>query len=322
MARIRLKNCYVRFLDGFRGSAKVAAGASPAAGATTLAIDSYASTFGALPLGTRFTIDGVAEIYTITAKAAAPTAGAVNDLAIGDGDTTLGVDSITGRVPVGATFTIDGVTGTFTVTATTETGNDTTELTFTPALAAGNLPVDDAVITFTNATAINSITISPPLAAASGLPTAGDDLVITGRCLNIKVGDGNVSWDETLNYEYEMDRGHIDAVVEGDDEPLSVTLDMVYEFVTAVTGSGVPTPEDVLKRRGEAADWITTGADACEPFAVDLEIDHQPPCDDEHEITTFPEFRWDNVAHDIGQASLNVRARCNVIEPTTIRRAY
>lgn len=320
MARIRLKHCNVRFLDGFRGTAKVAAGATPANSATTLAIEEYVSTHGALPVGTRFTIAGVNRIYTITAKTLGPATGAVHDQDIQDGDTTLVVDTITGRVPVDTTFTIDGVTGTFTVTATTETGGNTTQLTFTPALAALNLPADDAVITFTQL--LNGITITPALATADGLPTAGDTLTITGRCLDIKVGDGNISWDETYNYEYEMDRSRIDSVVEGDDEPLSVTLDLVYEFVTAVTGSLVPTPEDVLKKRGEATDWITAGADPCEVFAVDVEVDHAPPCAAEHEITTFPEFRWDNISHDLGQASLNVRARCKTIEPTTIRRAY
>lgn len=320
MARIRLRDCYVRFLDGFRGTAKVAAGATPANAATALQLDEYASDHGVLPLGTRFTIPGVNQIFTITDTTLGPATGRVKDTTIADGNTTLDVDTITGRVPVDTTFTIAGVTGTFTVTATTETGGDTTELTFTPALAAGNLPVDEAVITFTPIPA--SITFTPPLATADGLPGAGDVLTITGRCLNVKVGDGNVSWDETTNFEYEMDRGQIDSVVEGDDEPLAITLDMVYEFVTAVTGSGVPTPEDVIKQRGEAANWITTGADSCELYAVDMEIDHKPPCNLEHEITTFLELRWDSVGHDLGQASLSLRARCKNTEPETIRRAY
>lgn len=320
MARIRLRDCYVRFLDGFRGTAKVAAGATPTNAATTLQLDEYASAHGVLPLGTRFTVPGVEQIFTVTATTLGPATGRVKDTSIADGNTTLDVDTITGRVPVDTTFTIAGVTGTFIVVATTETSGDTTELTFTPALADGNLPVDEAVITFTPILA--SITITPPLATVNGLPVAGDVLTITGRCLNIKVGDGNVSWDENTNYDYEMDRGHIDAVVEGDDEPLAVTLDLVYEFVTAVTGSGVPTPEDVLKQRGEAAGWLTTGADPCELFAVDLEVDHAPPCAQEHEITTFREYRWDSVGHDMGQASLSVRARCKTTAPETFRRAY
>ena len=318
MARIRLRHCYVRFLDGFRGTAKVAVTGSN--GQTTLQLKEYVSTFGALPLGVRFTVANVDQIYTVSAVTLGPASGAVDDLSIADGDTTLGVDTITGRVPVGATFTIAGVTGTFTVTATTETGSDTTELTFTPALASGNLPADEAVITFSQPPA--AISISPPLATADSLPQADAVVTILGRCLNIKMGDGNMTWDEVTNYEYEMDRGHIDAVVEGDDEPLSVTLDSVYEFVTALTGSNVPTPEDVLKQRGEASGWITTGADPCELFAVDIELDYAPPCDVPHEITTFKEFRWDTINHELGDATLRFDGRCKLVEPETIRRAY
>lgn len=318
MARIRLRNCYVRFLDGFRGTAKAAA--SGANAATTLAINSYESVYGDLPVGVRFIVGTVAEIYTVTGSGASPATGRVKDTSIVIGDGNLDVDTITGRVPVGAPFTIAGVTGTFTVTATTETSNNTTNIEFTPVLEDGNLPVDEAVITFTVTS--NTIIFTPPLATAAGLPGSGNDITFLGRCLTIKVGDGNVSWDETTAYDYEMDRGALDSVSEGDEEPLSVTLDMVYEFVTAVTGSTVPTPEDVLKQRGEAVDWITTGADPCEVFAVDMEIDHQPPCNLEHEITTLREFRWDAVSHDLGGATLNVRARCKVTEAETIRRAY
>jgi len=315
MARIRLRHCYVRFIDGYSGTAKIAATGSN--GQTTLQLNEAPAD---LPLGVRILIANVNQIYTISAKTAGPSTGRVKDASIAIGDDNLDVDQITGRVPVGTTFTMAGVTGTFTVTATTETTGDTTNITFTPVLADGNLPVDEAVITFTPIP--GAVTISPPLATADGIPQAAATVTILGRCLNVKMGDGNLTWDEVTNFEYEMDRGHIDAVVEGDDEPLSVTLDSVYEFVTAVTGSNVPTPEDVLKQRGEASDWISTGADPCELYAVDIEVDYQPPCNVEHEITTFKEFRWDTIGHELSEATLNFQGRCKNTEPETIRRAY
>jgi hypothetical protein len=318
MPRIRLRDCYVRFLDGYRGTAKVAVTGSN--GQTTLQVNELESDHGPWPLGTRLLIANVNQIYTVGAVTLGPATGRVKDATISIGDDNLDVDQITGRVPVGTTFAMAGVTGTFTVTATTETTGDTTNIAFTPVLEEDNLPADEAAITFSQIP--GSITISPPLATADGLPQAAAVITILGRCLNVKIGDGNLTWDEVTNFEYEMDRGHIDAVVEGDDEPLSVTLDSVYEFVTALTGSNVPTPEDVLKRRGEAADWITTGADPCELYAVDIELDFHPPCDVPHEITTFKEFRWDTVNHELGDATLRFEGRCKNTEPETIRRAY
>lgn len=325
MARIRLRHCTLRLLDGFRATAKVVKNSpAPVTGATSLGIDLFAGVnpVGAttIPLGTRFTIAGVNQIYTVTSVVLNDVAGRVKDASIGDTDTDLDVDQIIGRIPLGTTFTMDGVTGTFTVTATTETEGNTTNITFTPALTALNKPADEAVITF--AARPVSVGITPALATADVIPVPEAAITILGRCLTVKVGDGNITWDDTVNYEYEMDRGQIDAVTQQDDEPLSASIDLVYEFVTAVTGSGVPSPEDVFKRRGEAADWVTAGADPCEVFAVDVEVDYAPPCAVQHEITTFPEFRWDNVSHSFTDATLNVQGRCKVTEPVVIRRAY
>lgn len=324
MARIRLRHCTIRLLDGFRATAAVGANATPAATNSTLAIQEFTPSnpvsATTIPVGTRFTLAGVNQIYTVTAVALNDTSGAVNDTPI-DGDTELTVDGVTGRIPVGTTFTVVGSTLTFTVTATTETGDDTTGLTFTPAIAtATGVPSNDAVITFEAKPA--TLTFTPALTTAAGIPAAEAVVTILGRCLSVKIGDGNLTWDEVDNYEYEMDRGTIDAVTQMDDEPVSVNLDAVYEFVTAITSSGTPTPEDVLKNRGEASGWVTAGADACEVFAVDLEVDYAPPCNLDHEITTFPEFRWDRVSHDIGQARLSVTGRCKVTGPTVLRRAY
>lgn len=325
MARIRLRHCTLRFLDGFRASATVVKNSpAPANGDATLGVDLFAAvnptSAVTIPLGVRFTVAGVNQIYTVTSVTLNDTTGAVNDTPA-DSDTNLDVDGITGRIPIGTTFTIVGSSLTFTVTGTTETTGDTTNIVFTPAIAtATGVPIEDAVITF--AARPVSIGITPSLATADVIPAAEAVITILGRALTVKVGDGNITWDDTINYEYEMDRGEIDCVTQQDDEPLSASIDLVYEFVTAVTGSGVPSPEDVLKNRGEASGWITAGADPCEVFAVDVEVDYAPPCAVQHEITTFPEFRWDSVAHNFTDATLSTQGRCKVTEPTVIRRAY
>lgn len=237
MARIRLRHCYIRFIDGYSASATL--NGSPSNGATTFNI-----TFsgGVIPVGTRFVIAGANQIYTITAVSGSP---------------------------------------------------NTTALTFTPALAT-----------------------------AAGIPTNGAAIDIQGRALLIKVGDGNFTYDTDRTLDYEMDRGEVDAVVQGDDVPVSVNFDFVYEFLRASTGSNVPTPEDVLRNRGEAASWVTAGADPCENYAIKIEVDYAPPCNLDHEITVFPEFRVESVNHDLQNSSLSARGRCKVSDITPIRRAY
>lgn len=237
MARIRLRHCTLRFIDGYAAEAVI--NDTPANGDTTLTI-TFAG--GEIPVGTRFEIAGVNQIYTITAVSGTP---------------------------------------------------NTTDITFTPALAtADNIPSDGATIT------------------------------IQGRCLEVKVGDGNISYDTDRELEYELDRGQLDAVVEGDDVPVSLNLDLTYEWLKAATGVTIPTPKEVLRKKGAAADWVSAGADPCEPYAILVEMDYHPQCNLPHEITRFPEFRVESLSHDLQNSTIAARGRCKVSDITPIRRAY
>ena len=105
------------------------------------------------------------------------------------GETDLDIDTIvlntddTDLVPVGARFTVanEPSSPVHTVTARTPVGTGpTTNITFTPALAAG--PSDDDVITF--------------------LP----------QRIEIKIGEGDLSWTESREFIYDLDRDLLDTV--------------------------------------------------------------------------------------------------------------
>src|SRR6266576_3971774 len=91
-----------------------------------------------------------------------------------------------------------------------------------------------------------------------------------GHSITVTLGTGNLTYEEKRNIEYVKDRGLLDTVREGDEEPVDVRLDATWENLTGV--GGAPTVEDAMKRRGPAATWTSTSADPCEPFAVDIEI--------------------------------------------------
>lgn len=226
--------------------------------------------------------------------------GAVNDTPA-NGNTDLDIDTLAVNgvlgddvVPVGARFTVVGSTQTYTVTSRTPSDGSatTTNIGFSPAIAtASGVPIDDAVITF--------------------LP----------QQIDVTIGDGNLTYTENRELEYELDRGTLDSVRQGDDQPMEVTLDMVYEFVTTGTGETI-TPVDALKRRGGAEEWVSSSSDACEPYAVDLEVLHEPSCgggSTEDEITLFPDFRWDSLEFDLREATISATGRCNAVEPTVTR---
>jgi len=202
--------------------------------------------------------------------------------------------TITDLVPVGARFTVAGETDdtkVHVVTGRTPTdAGPTTNIVFSPALGAGTY-VDSGVVTF------------------------------AAQMIEIKIGDGNITYTENTNYDYELDRGVLDTVREGDQAPIDVNIDFVYEYITTGTGEAI-TPMDALKGKGGASEWVSAATDPCEPYAIDVEVEYTPPCGgSEKEITLFPEFRPDTKEVDFGEANVSITGRCNVVEPVVTRVA-
>ena len=212
-------------------------------------------------------------------------------------DTSFDIDSIslnttvTDLVPIGARFTVAGetdATTVHTVTARTPTSGTTTNITFTPALGAGTY-ADDGVITF--------------------LP----------QQVEVKLGDGNLTWTVNKEYEYLLDRGNLDTVREGDQQPMDVVLDSVYEQITTGTSETI-TPYDAMNGVGSASEWVSSSSDACEPYAVDIEVVHSQSCGTaQDETTLLPDFRYESLESDLSAATLSFTGRCNAVKPTVTR---
>jgi len=197
-------------------------------------------------------------------------------------------------VPVGARFTVNtaGNTTTYTVTARTPaTTSPTNNIEFTPAWGTNT-------------------------------PTVSDVITFTSQQIDITIGEGNLTWTESKEYEYLLDRGDLDTVKEGDEQPLEISLEFVYEHVTTGTGEAI-TPVDAVKGSGDASEWVSSSSDLCEPYAVDLELLHCVPCgSDEDERLTFPDFRFESLEYDLSEATIAVSGRCNVSEVTAARGDY
>lgn len=223
--------------------------------------------------------------------------GAVNNGAgYAAGIATMTVDGFTAAVTTGDIFTVAGSKASGTnrltrhkITAHTETSSATTSITFTPALSAA--VVDNAVIT------------------------------IQPHELEAKIGEGNCQYTEKRNIEYVRDRGVLDTVREGDEEPVEVRMDFTWEFLKSDV-TLIPTIEDALKQRGEASGWTSSSSDACEPFAVDIEIWYNPPCTGEKdEIILLEDFRWEQLEHNLKDGQVSLTGKCNVKEANVTRTA-
>ena len=217
----------------------------------------------------------------------------VNDVAgIAVSDVDVDIDAcvlnttVTDQVPVGARFTAGDAT-VHTVTARTPSSGTTTNIVFTPAATSTH---------------------------ADGL-----ELTFLPQRLVFKIGEGDFNWSEANEYIYDRDRGILDDVREGDDQPMSIDTAFTFEYYTATTGNP-PTPSDALKGSGEASEWVSSASDQCQPYAIDLVLLHCVPCGtDEDQEFLFPDFRADEKGYAIGDGSVSLTGQCNATEPTVIR---
>lgn len=202
---------------------------------------------------------------------------------------TMAIDGYTGIIAVGQTLKFGSDVTVYTVTGHTETSGNTTSITFTPGLVVAT--TDNEVIT------------------------------LQPKTLTIKIGEGNMTYGEKRAIEYKKNRGKLDpsGVRLGDEEPLDVSFDILWENITASSGLA-PTMEDVLKQRGEASTWVSTAADSCTPYSIDIEIDYTPPCSTiEKEKILLKEFRYESLPHDLKAGNISVTGKCNHTEALVTR---
>jgi hypothetical protein len=213
--------------------------------------------------------------------------GLINNMAgYAQGTTTITVDGYTGVVVTGDYFTIAGDVDEFNlpvphkITSHTETAGATTSITFTPATKAA--VADDAALT------------------------------ILPHFINVKIGEGNISYVEKRNIEYKLDRGRIDSVRLGNDSPVEVKVAFTWETLASLTGDP-PTVEEFLKRTGPAANYVNAASDPCTPYSVRLIVTDTPPCTTiAPTLYQFDNFLWEELNHDVKNAQVDITAKCNI----------
>lgn len=140
--------------------------------------------------------------------------------------------------------------------------------------------------------------------------------------IDVKIGEGNLTFSEKRNVQYTLDRGVLDEVRLGDQVPMDVSMDFVWEYISGgVASDGVPSVEDALKRKGAAAAWTSTDSDACRPYAVDIEVlyDPQPAGCGDDETILLSDFRYEELNHDLKAGTISCTGKCNVTEATATR---
>jgi len=337
VARIELRDCIVRFKDGFGGTAAVNdPDALLADSDTVMEIDTVANLTNdtsLLPVGARFTVVGVNQTYTVTAQDAnekqsvtidatggtftldykgQETTNLAYDIPLADLKTALEfLSTIT-------TVNVYGAVGAYIIEFVVSDG-DGTLLIADGALLTGGALTATVVLVVAVGVETCQLTFTPALSTAAGIPSDDDVVTFLPQQIEIKIGDGNITYTENRTYEYMLDRGDLDTVREGDQVPLDVRLECTYEHITTGTSETI-TPLDALKGIGAASGWVSSSTDPCEPYAIDIEVEHDPPCGTvQTETTLFPDFRADSKEANFQDATISLTGKCNVIEPVVTR---
>lgn len=338
MARIELRNATIRLVDGHSNTSAV--NGVVAELATSMIIDTVA-TAAIIPVTSRFTVAGVTGQFTVLTQDAnsewsldleTPTAGTF-DLILN----TETAAAIAFDVTAGALLTAIEALASVTAGDITVTGTGTTADPFIiKTTSAGGLvdqintmTIDGSALTAADTEVFVVVFVggtTHDLTFSPAAPVGGfaDDAVVThtGRQLEVKIGDGNITYTENRGFLYDLDRGTLDTVRQDDDVPVDISIDFTWEFLTAVTGAVTPTIEDVLKFRGPASNWVSSSSDPCEVKSIDVEIEQDQPClGVDKEIITLKDFRYESLDHNVDDATVSSTGRCNITDAIITRSA-
>lgn len=146
--------------------------------------------------------------------------------------------------------------------------------------------------------------------------------------ISVKLGEGNLSYTEKRPIDYLKDRGLLDTVRLGDEEPVEVKLEFLWEYITSDSGATVPTVEEALKNSGPASAWVSSAtADTCAPFALDLVFIYDPTCSGagvtfSKETITLKYYRYETLEHDMKASQVSTSGNCNVTVAQAVRAAH
>lgn len=159
----------------------------------------------------------------------------------------------------------------------------------------------------------------------------------TPNVLTLIMDDGNLTWTETYEREYILDRGRlldsdgitiVGTVKDGDQTPMSVSItgrfSKYFSDISTNTTETVSIPDFIL-RKGDGVAFVTTdGVNSCAPYAFDIVAEITSDCPAGtivvlDEIMTFPRFRVDQLDGDFDAGQFSITGRCLAITPTSIR---
>src|ERR1051325_1836689 len=79
--------------------------------------------------------------------------------------------------------------------------------------------------------------------------------------INIRIGEGNFTYSIERSLELKKSRGNLDKVREGEEEPVKIQFQFVWDQITS-SGMEAATVEEALNKLGPASNWQSAASDS------------------------------------------------------------
>lgn len=145
------------------------------------------------------------------------------------------------------------------------------------------------------------------------------DGATTPNTLELKMDEGDLTWEATKNVETKLDRGRIDYFKEGDEEPMTVSCECRFHEVTSSSGDPV-SPIEFLTFTGAASSYVSTGP-ICSAKTLDIIVEVDQDCGStiKDEIITFADFTVEKFGGSFKNGTLSFSGKCLSTMPTGVR---
>jgi hypothetical protein len=145
--------------------------------------------------------------------------------------------------------------------------------------------------------------------------------------VTVDIGEGNLSWTEKRTIEYTKNRGLLGTVREGDQEPVEVSLDVLWEEIipSGLIGAADNSSwvEDIIKGEVRSTGTLvrngvtfvtSDSSDVCAPYACDIKVVYDPTCDVGEGDVHLQYFRWETLAFDLRAGTMAFTGMCHILE--------
>jgi hypothetical protein len=140
-----------------------------------------------------------------------------------------------------------------------------------------------------------------------------------GSYIDVKIGEGALTWSEKRQIDFVKSRGELDVVRENEEVPLELSMVFIWEHITSAGGEAI-TVEDALKKRNGASGWTSISTDTKSPYCVNILLYYTPPCPGVPlETILFQQFHWIELAHSLKDATVALKGNCNVTQALVSR---